>query len=33
MICQHKKEEFPPVPTPDPRPTDDGHPREGRGWD
>lgn len=32
MTYHYKKEEYPPMP-PEPRPTDDGHPRGGRGWD
>lgn len=28
-----KNKDYPPMPVPDPRPTDDGHPRGGRGWD
>lgn len=33
MTCYYKNKDYPPMPAPDPRPTDDGHPREGRGWD
>ena len=33
MINHYKKEGYPPMPVPNPRPADDGHPREGRGWD
>ena len=30
-MIYHKNKEYPPAP-PEPRPTDDGHPREGSGW-
>lgn len=33
MIYHYKNKEYPPMPAPDPRPTDGGHPQEGRGWD
>ena len=32
MTYHYKKEEYPPIPVPDPRPTDDEHPQEGHGW-